>query len=101
MPAPSLQLLVAGTAVDPSVGDRMRRLEVRESDQDPTVLALRLQLTQQPSGEFSPLDEGLFGSGVRLALELAPPGGTSQRLFDGLVTNVRPHFETIESNCYL
>lgn len=101
MPAPSFQLLVGGDAVDPGVLDRVRRIEVRESDQDPTVVALRLQLSQQPSGEFFPLDDAIFGSGVRLALEIASPGGTAQRLFDGIVTHVRPHFESVESNCYL
>jgi hypothetical protein len=101
MPAPSLQLEIAGQAADPALLNRVTRLEVRESDQDPTVLALRLQLSQQPSGQFSPLDDAVFAAGVRLSLDLAPPGGTAQRIFDGLVTHVRPHFETIESNCYL
>jgi phage protein D len=101
MPAPSVQLLIGGEAIEPALLDRLRRVEVRESDQDPTVLALRLQLTQQASGEFSPLDDDLFGTGVRLSLDLAAPGGTAQRLFDGVVTHIRPHFEDIESNCYL
>jgi hypothetical protein len=101
MPAPLVQLLVGGEAVEPRVLDRMRRLEVRESDQDPSVVAIRLQLSQQPSGEFFPLDDDIFGSGVRLALEVASPGGTAQRLFDGVVTHVRPHFEDIEANCYV
>jgi hypothetical protein len=101
MPAPAIQLQVGGEAVEPAIIDRIRRLEVRESDQDPTVLAIRLQLSQQPSGEFTPLDDEVFGSGVRVSVDIAPPGGITQRLFAGLVTHVRPHFETIESNCYL
>lgn len=101
MPAPFLKLQVSGDVVEPAVLDRIRRLEVRESDQEPSVLALRLQLSQKPSGEFSPLDDESFGSGARVSLDLAPPGGTARRIFDGLVTHVRPHFEAIESNCYL
>lgn len=101
MPAPAIQLLVDGEAVEPRLLDRVVRMEVRESDEDPTVAALRLQLAQQPSGAFFPLDDEVFASGVRLAIEVASPGGLPQRLFDGIVTHVRPHFESIESNCYL
>lgn len=101
MPAPSLQLLIDDQPAEPGLVDRVRRIEVRESDEDPTVAALRLQLTQQPSGAFSPLDDDLFEAGARLGIEVASPGGTPQRLFDGVVTHIRPHFEGIESNCYL
>jgi hypothetical protein len=101
MPAPLIQLLIDGEAAEPRVIDRVRRIEVRESDEDPSVIALRLQLTQQPSGAFFPLDDDVFTAGAQLGLEVASPGGLPQRLFHGIVTHVRPHFETIESNCYL
>lgn len=101
MPAPAIQLLVDREAVEPRVLARVARLEVRESDEDPSMAAVRLQLSQQPSGAFFPLDDEIFVSGVRLGIEVAAPGGLPQRLFDGIVTHVRPHFETIESNCYL
>jgi len=101
MPAPLIQLLLDGEAAEPRLLDRVRRMEVRESDEDPTIAALRLQLSQQPSGAFFPLDDELFTAGTRLGIEVAAPGGLPQRLFEGFVTHVRPHFESIESNCFL
>lgn len=101
MPAPFIQLLIDNEAAEPRLVDRIRRIEVRESDEDPTLAALRFQLVQQPSGAFFPLDEELFSAGARLGIEVASPGGLSQRLFEGIITHLRPHFETIESNCYL
>jgi phage protein D len=101
MPAPRIHLLRDGTPVDPGVLARLTRAEVRESDRDPSVLALRFGLVQRPDGEFSPVDDHLFEPGTPLAFEVEPPGGLTQRLFDGFVTHVRPHFETIASNAYL
>ena len=101
MPAPLIQLLIDNQPAEPSLIDRVRRLEVRESDEDPAIAALRFQLTQQPDGASFPLDEDLFEAGSRLGIEVASPGGTPQRLFEGIVTHIRPHFEGIESNCFL
>lgn len=101
MPAPLIQLLIDGEPAEPRLIDRLRRIEVRESDEDPTIVALRLQLAQQPSGTFFPLDDDLFAAGSGLSIEVASPGGLPERLFDGIVSHIRPHFETIESNCYL
>lgn len=101
MPAPLIQLLIDDEPADRRLLDRVRRMEVRESDEDPTVAALRIQLSQEPAGTFFPLDDELFAAGTRLGIEVASPGGLPQRLFEGLVTHVRPHFEGIESNCYL
>lgn len=96
-----LRVLIDGDPAEPSFLDRIRRIEVRESDQDPTVAALRMKLSQQPSGAIFPLDEESLGAGVALAIEAASPGGLTQRVFDGIVTHIRPHFESVESNCYL
>ena len=101
MPTPLIQVLIDDEPAEPRLLDRVRRLEVRESDEDPSLAALRLQLAQQPAGTFFPLDDEIFGAGARLGVEVAAPGGLPQRLFEGVVTHVRPHFETIESNCYL
>ncbi|MGH2942824.1 MAG: contractile injection system protein, VgrG/Pvc8 family [Solirubrobacteraceae bacterium] len=101
MPSPRINVLVAGSAVDPGIVALLDRAEVRESDADPSVLALRFRLTQRPDGEFGPLDDDVFEPGVALSFELEAPGGLMQRLFDGYLTHVRPHFETIESNCYV
>lgn len=101
MPSPRVNVLVAGSALDPAVVALMKRAEVRESDCDPTVLALRFKLSQRADGEFGPVDDELFEPGVVVSFELEPPGGLLQRLFEGPVTHVRPHFETIESNSYL
>ena len=53
----------------------MTRAEVRESDRDPSVLALRFRLVQRADGEFGPLDDDLFEPGVVLSFEVEPPGG--------------------------
>src|SRR5262249_48688856 len=74
--------------------------EVRESDCDPSVLALRFRLVQRASGEFGPLDDDVFEPGAVLGFEVEPPGGTTRRLFAGPITHLRPHFETIPSNAY-
>lgn len=101
MPSPRLNVLVAGSALEPTVLAQLTRAELRESDSEPSVLALRFTLAQRADGEFGPLDDELFAPGVALSFELEPPGGLLQRLFEGYVTHVRPHFETLESNCYL
>jgi hypothetical protein len=101
MPSPRVNVLVAGSAIDTGVLGQLVRAEVRESDSDPTVLALRFVLVQRANGEFGPVDDTLFEPGSAISFELEPPGGLSQRLFEGFVTHVRPHFETIASNAYL
>ena len=101
MPVPLIQLLIDNQPARPTLIDFVRRLEIRESDEDPAFAALRFQLTQQPDGTFFPLDEDVFEAGSRLGIEVASPGGTPQRLFEGIVTHIRPHFEGIESNCFL
>ena len=101
MPTPRLLLLIDDEPADARLTDRIQRIEVRESDDEPAMAALRLQLGQQPSGAFYPLDDEIFGPGVEIGIEVAAPGGLPQRLFVGFITHVRPHFEAIESNCYL
>lgn len=101
MPAPRINVLVAGSPLVASVLAQMTRAELRESDRDPSVLALRFRLVQRHDGEFGPLDDDLFEPGVVLSFEIEPPGGVTQRLFEGPITHVRPHFETLESNAYV
>ncbi|MGH9361768.1 MAG: hypothetical protein ACRD2T_07605 [Thermoanaerobaculia bacterium] len=101
MPSPKINVLSDGERLEERFLGQLTRLEVRESDSEPTVAALRFNLTQQPAGTFSLLDDERFAAGARLAVELAAPGGLPQRLFDGYVTHLRPHFETIEANCYV
>lgn len=101
MPSPRITVLVDGTAVDPTVLAVLTRVELRESDCDPSVLALRFGLTQRATGEFGPLDDELFEPGVPIAFEVEPPGGLLQRVFDGYCTHLRPHFESAAENAYL
>jgi hypothetical protein len=101
VPTPRLSVLLAGAPLAADVLARLTRAEVRESDTDPSVLALRFGLVQRANGEFGPLDDELFVPGVAVGFEIEPPGGVSQRLFEGVVTHVRPHFETIGANAYL
>jgi Phage tail baseplate hub (GPD) len=101
MPSPRVNVLVSGSAIDAGVLAQLVRAEVRESDSDPSVLALRFTLAQRANGEFGPLDDTLFEAGVPISFELEAPGGSSQRMFEGFVTHIRPHFETIASNSYV
>jgi Phage tail baseplate hub (GPD) len=101
MPSPRINVLVDESPIDAAVLAQLTRAEVRESDCDPTVVALRFRLVQRPDGEFGPLDDTLFEPGTALSFELQPPGGLTQRLFEGLITHIRPHFESIVSNAYV
>jgi hypothetical protein len=97
----SLNLLINDERVDAELLGQLVRVEIRESDNDPTVAALRFKLAQRQDGEFFPLDDDLFTPAAALAIDIAAPGGLPERLFSGHVSHVRPHFETIEANCYL
>ncbi|MDX6512921.1 MAG: hypothetical protein QOE36_2425 [Gaiellaceae bacterium] len=101
MPSPRINVLVAGSPLESTVLAQMTRAELRESDRDPSVLALRFSLVQRADGEFGPLDDDVFEPGAVLSFEVEPPGGLTQRLFEGPITHIRPHFETIESNAYV
>jgi Phage tail baseplate hub (GPD) len=101
MPAPRVNVLVDGTALDAAVLAQLTRAELRESDCDPSVLALRFRLVQRADGEFGPLDDTIFDPGVVLGFEIEPPGGLTQRLFEGPITHIRPHFETVPANAYV
>ncbi|MFN0245401.1 MAG: contractile injection system protein, VgrG/Pvc8 family [Kofleriaceae bacterium] len=92
---------LGGNRLDAQVLARMTRLEVRETDRDPTMAIVRFGLAQLPSGEMFPLDNDVFAPATRIAVDLAPPGGRTTRILDGFVTHVRPHFESVEANCYL
>jgi hypothetical protein len=91
---------IAEDRLDPAVFGLLTRVEIRESDSEPTVAALRFNLRQR-GGNYRPLDDGVFTPAARLRIDLAAPGATPARVFDGYVTHVRPHFEPIESNCYV
>ncbi|MEZ4293400.1 MAG: contractile injection system protein, VgrG/Pvc8 family [Polyangiaceae bacterium] len=101
MPDPRLLVSIDGEPIDASVLGLLTRIEVRESDADPTILALRFNSTQSPEGEFTPLDSDLFTPSAKVAVEVEAPGGNKTHLFAGFVTHVRPHFEIVESNAYL
>ncbi|MCH9650654.1 MAG: hypothetical protein K0U98_20635 [Deltaproteobacteria bacterium] len=101
MPTPQIRIALDGTAVEAALLGRLDRLEVRESDSEPTLAAMRFKLSQDPTGRFALLDEELFAPGQAVAIDLVAPGGLPQRLFDGYTSHLRPHFEPIESNCYL
>lgn len=101
MPSPRINVLVDGDPVEPAVLAKLTRAEVRESDADPSVLALRFALSRRADGEFAVLDDDLLEPGAAISFEVEPPGGLTQRLFEGFVTHLRPHFETLEANAYL
>jgi hypothetical protein len=98
---PAFNIFVSGHQLAAEVLAQLDRLEVRESEDEPSVAALRFGLAQSDKGEFAPLDDELFTPAAPLAVEITAPGARALRLFDGFVSHVRPHFEAIESNCYV
>ncbi len=100
MPA-LVNIELAGTRLDDAILARLSRLEVRESDREPTMAIARFAMAQEPSGEMFPLDGDAFAPAAPVAIDVAAPGGTPVRLLHGHVTHLRPHFEAIEANCYL
>ncbi|MFO0589351.1 MAG: contractile injection system protein, VgrG/Pvc8 family [Polyangiaceae bacterium] len=101
MPDPRLLVSVEGEPLEQNMLALLTRIEVRESDADPTFLALRFNASQSPDGEFSPLDEGVFLPSAKVTVQIEAPGGTTMHLFAGFITHVRPHFEIVESNAYV
>ncbi|HWN66248.1 MAG TPA: hypothetical protein VNM90_01350 [Haliangium sp.] len=96
-----MSIVLDREGLDGDVLGLLGRVEVRESDMEPSVCALRFHLRQQENGEFHPIDGGIFAEAMPLGVSLAAPGGNPVPLFNGFITHVRPHFEGIESNCYL
>lgn len=101
MPEARVNVWVGGQRLDGSTLTLLEHLEVRESDSDPTAVALRFRMVQMPDGAFRPVDEDTLLPGVQLGVDVVAPGGLPRRLFQGYVTHLRPHYESIESNCYL
>jgi phage protein D len=95
------KVTVDGKPLAESLLGLLSRLEVRESDAEATVAALRFVLAQRPNGEFSPLDDDVFHPLSALSVALAAPGGTLEHVFAGYVTHVRPHFEELPAACYV
>lgn len=101
MPDPSYRVTIDDQPLEADVVALLTRIEVRESESDPTVCALRFNLAQSGEGDFSPLDRDVFTAAARLGVEVQTPGSPTIHLFAGFVTHLRPHFETIEANAYL
>lgn len=101
MPDPSYRVTLDGQPLEAEIVALLTRIEVRESDSDPTVCALRFNLSQSGEGEFAPLDNGIFNPATKLGVEIEAPGGNVTHMFAGFITHVRPHFEVVESSSYL
>ncbi|NVB37033.1 hypothetical protein G6O69_04270 [Pseudenhygromyxa sp. WMMC2535] len=102
MPSPKLNVLLDDDRLDAGVLALISRLEVREGDAGPSVLALRLRMTQLPGGEWAPIDDAdLFSPARAIAVDIEAPGGLPTRIFSGHVSHLRPHFESVEANCYV
>ncbi len=101
MPDPSYRVTLDGQPLEAEIVALLTRIEVRESDSDPTVCALRFNLSQSGEGEFAPLDNGIFNPAAKVGVEVEAPGGNKTHMFAGFITHVRPHFEIIESSSYL
>lgn len=79
----------------------IKGFEIRESDRDSVVASLRFKLAQGAEGKYTPIDDKIFTPSVPLEIDVASPNKQPVPLFVGFVTHLRPHFERIESNCYL
>lgn len=102
MPNLRLNVLLDGdTRLDDRALAMLSRVEIREGERGPNMALLRFALAQEPSGEWYPVDHDVFTPARELVVELAPPGGLTTRMFVGHVSHVRPHFETVEANCYV
>ena len=101
MPEPKYQISLDGEALDPAVLALVSRIEVRESDSEPSYCAIRMNLAQEKDGSFHPIDDGAFVLGAKLGFVVEVPGGARTHFFQGFVTHLRPHFEAIESNSYI
>lgn len=101
MPDPRFSVSVGGRPLDGDALAHLCRVEVREGDGDPSVAALRFNLSQRADGTYGPLDDDVFAPAARVRVDVEAPGGRLVALFHGYVTHLRPHFETIESNAYL
>ncbi len=101
MPTPKLNVLLNGDRLQARILSQLTEMEVREYDDDASVVSLRFGLRQEAGGTFPIIDDGQFEPGARLGVEVEAPGGLPLRLFEGFVTHLRPHFEPIEANCYI
>ena len=90
-----------GSRLAPEILGLLQRLEIRESDSEPTVASLRFGMAQRSDGRWRPVDDEVFTPATSLELDVVAPGGLPTRLFSGFVTHLRPHFESIAANCYL
>ncbi len=101
MPDAKVNVMLDGEVLDANLLADLTRVEVRESDDAPSVAILRFKVQQDPTGGMRPLDDERFEPLTPLGVELGAPGSAPVRLFQGFVSHVRPHFEAIESNCYV
>ncbi|HVI02322.1 MAG TPA: contractile injection system protein, VgrG/Pvc8 family [Enhygromyxa sp.] len=102
MPTPKLNVLLDDERLTASVLAQLDRVEVHARADQPSMLALRFRMRQAPDGEWAPIDDAeLFSPARRISVDLEAPGGVPTRVFSGHVSHVRPHFESIESNCYV
>ena len=100
MPEPRYQIAIDGEALDPALLSLVSRVEVRESDSEPSYCAIRMNLMQEGDGSFHPIDDDAFVLGAKLGFVIEVPGGSKTHFFEGYITHLRPHFENVESNSY-
>jgi phage protein D len=101
MAATQYKVTLDGKPLAADVLGLLVRLEVRESDSEATVAALRFVLAQRSNGELSPLDDDLFQPLSALSVAMTATGDALEHLFAGYVTHVRPHFENVPAACYV
>ncbi len=101
MPAGRFQITVDGEALAPGLAARLAEIDIREGDGMAASARIKIALAQSAEGTFAAIDDGPFQPGSEIRVSLAAPGGSPQFVFAGVTSHVRPHFETIETNCYL
>lgn len=85
MPMAACQILVDGRPLPGRVRAGLSRLELRESEVEVSMAALRFSVEGEPS-----LGGGMLRPLAHLVVALAAPGEPPECLFSGCVTHVRP-----------
>lgn len=80
---------------------RVKTISVETGDSMIGTAIIRLALAQLSDGHYPLIDDNPFAPGEKFSISISAPGGTDTTIFVGFVAAIRPHFESIESNCYL
>lgn len=85
----------------PELAALLQGVELHLGGERASLALLRFSMQQAATGDWLPLDHELLTPGRELCIDLAVGGREPAPVFCGHVSHLRPHFEGLESNCYL